>query len=166
MHASSAAGTARAEQATLRKLVLEATSLVSTCLRTVASLIGRAVLHERFLTGHLMQHAVGALANLAQLEQVCVCVYVCMCMCACVCVCVCEASLRTRRLILRVMQLRPAFIEPFPSSTSPSAALGALPASASARAVPMCKALLDLCRLPVPQVTPDCSLPCLAAVRT
>ena len=43
---------------------------VQTLLRCVGSLIGRAVLDERLLSCLLMQNAVGALANLAQQEQV------------------------------------------------------------------------------------------------
>jgi hypothetical protein len=46
---------------------------VQTLLRCVASLIGRAILDERLLTSLLMQNLVGALANLAQHEQVCTC---------------------------------------------------------------------------------------------
>ena len=49
--------------------VLALTDAVSVFLRCAASLIGRAVIDERYLSGHLMQHCTGALANLAHYEQ-------------------------------------------------------------------------------------------------
>lgn len=57
----------------LSKALLATKDVVSTFLRCVASLIGRAVISERYLTGQLMQHVVGGLANLAQTEEVRMC---------------------------------------------------------------------------------------------
>ncbi len=59
-----------ADKVTASIAALEAQTPVQLLLRCVASLIGRAVLDERLLTCLLMQNAVGALANLAQREQV------------------------------------------------------------------------------------------------
>jgi hypothetical protein len=72
----------RAPEAGFDKLLAAVTAVgplsVSALLRCAASLIGRAVVHERYLTGQLMQHVVGALANFAQIESVSGADFICL----------------------------------------------------------------------------------------
>ena len=67
---SAAASSTSSDQLAACVAVLTEIKPVQTLLRCVATLIGRAVLDERLLSCLLMQTAVGALANLAQQEQV------------------------------------------------------------------------------------------------